>query len=169
MTGRHVVIAGGGLAGLVAARCLAERGIRTTVLEQRSRLGGQVHTVLEGGFVVDQGAEGYVPRSRAVAALCEELGLGDQVIPQREQDALLLGPGGLSRLPPGTAARLLGIPVEAEDLGQGLHSLRRGMGDLVAALARSLDGRAAIRLSARVHRLTRLADHWQVELELPVV
>ena len=39
---RHVVVVGGGIAGLAAATVLAERGVRVTVLEASDRLGGRV-------------------------------------------------------------------------------------------------------------------------------
>ncbi|MGL5818305.1 MAG: FAD-dependent oxidoreductase [Phycicoccus sp.] len=41
---RHVVVVGGGIAGLTAALGLAERGIRVTVLEREDRLGGRVRS-----------------------------------------------------------------------------------------------------------------------------
>ncbi len=41
---RHVVVAGGGIAGLTAALGLAERGVRVTVLERDGRLGGRVRS-----------------------------------------------------------------------------------------------------------------------------
>ncbi len=40
--GRHVVVVGGGIAGLTAALGLAERGLRVTLLERGERLGGRV-------------------------------------------------------------------------------------------------------------------------------
>jgi isorenieratene synthase len=39
---RHVVVVGGGIAGLTAALGLAERGVRVTVLERADELGGRV-------------------------------------------------------------------------------------------------------------------------------
>ena len=41
---RSVLVLGGGVAGLAAARTLAERGIKVTVLEGRDRIGGRVWT-----------------------------------------------------------------------------------------------------------------------------
>ncbi len=39
--GRHVVVAGGGIAGLSAATGLAERGVRVTLIERQPQLGGR--------------------------------------------------------------------------------------------------------------------------------
>ena len=41
---RHVVVVGGGIAGLTAALGLAERGIRVTLVERDQRLGGRVRS-----------------------------------------------------------------------------------------------------------------------------
>ncbi|MEQ4499548.1 FAD-dependent oxidoreductase, partial [Nocardioides kribbensis] len=38
----HVVVVGGGIAGLAAATGLAERGVRVTLLESTPQLGGRV-------------------------------------------------------------------------------------------------------------------------------
>ena len=40
--GRHVLVVGGGIAGLAAATVLAERGVRVTLAEASDRLGGRV-------------------------------------------------------------------------------------------------------------------------------
>lgn len=42
VTGRHVVVVGGGIAGLSAANELAERGVRVTLVEREQQLGGRV-------------------------------------------------------------------------------------------------------------------------------
>ena len=50
-----VVVVGGGLAGLVAARHLAESGRDVTLLEAAETVGGRVKTAHEDGYTFDQG------------------------------------------------------------------------------------------------------------------
>ncbi len=49
------VVVGGGLAGLVAARHLAEAGHDVTVYEREPTVGGRVRSVHENGFIFDRG------------------------------------------------------------------------------------------------------------------
>jgi len=51
----HVVVAGGGLAGLVAARHLAEAGAEVELFEARERVGGRVRTRSVDGYTLDRG------------------------------------------------------------------------------------------------------------------
>lgn len=55
MTDHAVVIVGGGLAGLEAARRLAEDGIDVRLFEAASTVGGRVRTEQDGEFVLDRG------------------------------------------------------------------------------------------------------------------
>jgi phytoene dehydrogenase-like protein len=50
-----VAVVGGGLAGLVAARTLADRGQDVTVFERRDEVGGRVRTREVDGFTLDRG------------------------------------------------------------------------------------------------------------------
>ncbi|MFC6787505.1 NAD(P)/FAD-dependent oxidoreductase [Halobaculum halobium] len=71
----NVVVAGAGLAGLVAARHLADAGAAVTVYERRPEVGGRVRTRHENGFTLDRGFQvlftGYpaVQRELDVGAL----------------------------------------------------------------------------------------------------
>lgn len=51
----YAVVVGGGLAGLVAARRLAEAGVEVELLERRERVGGRVRTRTVDGFTLDRG------------------------------------------------------------------------------------------------------------------
>ena len=149
----HVAVVGGGIAGLTAALELVDRGHSVTVLEARARFGGQIGTGRHHGFIVERGAEGFAARSTAVAELCRRVGLGGELIGQTRHRALAWRDGALVELEEGEAAALLGIPVEAADIGRGLLTLPGGMGDLIAALVQSLEGRADLRTGARVRAL----------------
>jgi len=70
-----VLVLGAGMAGLAAARALAERGVGVTVLEAKDRVGGRVLSrVAEGGGVVELGAEFVHGRAPELWALIDECG-----------------------------------------------------------------------------------------------
>ncbi len=70
-----VLVVGAGMAGLTAARALAERGVRVLVVEARDRVGGRVMSrAVESGDVVELGAEFVHGRAPELWALIEECG-----------------------------------------------------------------------------------------------
>jgi monoamine oxidase len=69
-----VIVAGGGLAGLTAARALARSRVSVTILEARERLGGRVRTVrLEAGQHGELGGEFIDADQKEIRSLCDEL------------------------------------------------------------------------------------------------
>ncbi|WP_456286226.1 FAD-dependent oxidoreductase [Microbacterium sp. JZ70] len=77
---KHVVVVGGGVAGLIAAWECAKVGMRVTVLEAGERPGGVLRSAEVGGVVLDLGAESFATRGGHVRALIDELGLSDDVV-----------------------------------------------------------------------------------------
>ncbi|MCT2583952.1 protoporphyrinogen oxidase [Actinophytocola gossypii] len=111
---RHVVVVGGGVSGLVAAyrlRALLGPDARITLVEQANRLGGKLRTVPVGGVPTDVGAEAFVLRNPAAAALAGELGL--ELIHPGPAGATVRAGGRTVRLPRRT---FLGVPADAGEV-----------------------------------------------------
>ncbi|QMU96489.1 NAD(P)-binding protein [Microbacterium esteraromaticum] len=106
---QHVVVIGGGIGGLVAARECAKVGMRVTLLEASETLGGSIRTAELDGVVVDVGAESFATRGGHVRALVDELGLGDSVVSPQGGGAWLCGIPDAEDAPL-PAGSLLGIP-----------------------------------------------------------
>ncbi|MFP3715114.1 protoporphyrinogen/coproporphyrinogen oxidase [Puerhibacterium sp. TATVAM-FAB25] len=102
------IVVGGGVGGLVAARALVRRGLRTVVLEAAGLPGGPVRG---GAFAslpsvpLDLGVESYAARGEAVTALARELGL--TVVSPAAAQAWGYAAGRTFPLP---RAGILGIP-----------------------------------------------------------
>ncbi|AWB26848.1 NAD(P)/FAD-dependent oxidoreductase [Halococcoides cellulosivorans] len=62
----HVAVVGGGLAGLVAARHLAEDGHSVTVYEDRDSVGGRVRSRTVDGYTLDRGFQVCFPGYPAI-------------------------------------------------------------------------------------------------------
>jgi oxygen-dependent protoporphyrinogen oxidase len=102
---RHVVVCGGGIAGIAAALHLLRRDpdVRVTLLEGSERLGGCIVTERRDGFVLEGGPDVFVGSKPAGVALAESLGLGDRIIgtSPKVRGSYLLTRGRLLRLPEG--------------------------------------------------------------------
>ncbi len=72
---RSILVVGAGVAGLAAAVQLAEAGCNTTVLEAGDRVGGRIHTVVEGDVPAELGAEFVHGKPPELLTLLRELGL----------------------------------------------------------------------------------------------
>ncbi|MHA6783779.1 protoporphyrinogen oxidase [Pseudonocardia saturnea] len=110
----RVAVVGGGISGLAAAHRLRTLlpGASITVLEQRDRVGGVLHTVDLAGAAFDVGAEAFLARRPEVPALLAELGLDAAVHPTAASATVRAG-GRTAPLPGGT---LLGVPTSAARL-----------------------------------------------------
>jgi oxygen-dependent protoporphyrinogen oxidase len=158
----RVGIIGGGMAGLVAALDLVDAGADVTLFEVTPNLGGQVQTRRDAGFIVEDGAEGWVSGDTELPKLCASLGVGSELVNQVERRSLFLSRGNLTQLKSGDAARLLGIQAGDSDLGRGIASLRSGMGTLVEALDRRIRKRAAVRTNCAVVSAARHSGGWRL-------
>jgi oxygen-dependent protoporphyrinogen oxidase len=110
----QVAIIGGGIAGLAAAYELAARGIPFVLLEASERLGGLVRTDRVDGCTIDAGADSMLATKPAAIELCEELGLGPQLMTQTPpRTAFVYARGSLHPLP---SPSVFGIPTTPEGL-----------------------------------------------------
>lgn len=75
-----VVVVGGGVGGLVAARDLAKGGADVVLVEASDRLGGIVDRHTVAGIELDLGAESFATRGDTVGTLAIELGLGNEIV-----------------------------------------------------------------------------------------
>ena len=125
----HVVIIGGGIAGLVAAYTLAKAGARITLLETADRLGG-----LAGAFTIEPGVEieryyHFICKpDKHYFAMLNELGIGDR-LRWATTDMGLFHNDALR--PFGDPLSLSGPP---RPLACGQAALRHGIGSRQAAI-----------------------------------
>jgi squalene-associated FAD-dependent desaturase len=84
MTRPHVVVAGGGFAGLAAAVRCARRGIRVTLLERRPFLGGRTYSFTHPatGEVLDNGPHVLMGAYTEALDFLAEIGAADKVAVQ---------------------------------------------------------------------------------------
>jgi len=77
-----VVIVGGGIAGLATASWLeADHGIgNVLVLEAGTKAGGKVSTLVDGGFVLEKGPQGFLDNAPDTLELARLAGLEDRLV-----------------------------------------------------------------------------------------
>jgi oxygen-dependent protoporphyrinogen oxidase len=111
---KDVLVIGGGIAGLVAARECAHLGLSVVVLEAADAVGGAVGRHEVAGLPLDSGAESFAVRGNTVAAFLDALGLTAEIIAPNPAGAWLHLPpnrvGGAAVSVPLPAAGVLGIP-----------------------------------------------------------
>jgi protoporphyrinogen oxidase len=109
-----VIVIGGGVAGLVAARECARIGLEVVVYEATNAIGGAVAGHRVAGLALDSGAESFAVRRGSVAEFITGLGLAEDIVAPQAAGAWLhlpperTGTGAVSvPLPP---VGVLGIP-----------------------------------------------------------
>lgn len=105
-----VVVVGAGLAGLTAARELADAGQRVLVLEASPRVGGKLHLAEVGGVTVDVGAEAMLARRPEGLALAAAAELPVEDVATASSN--LWTRGALRPLPRG----VMGAPIDLDQL-----------------------------------------------------
>ena len=116
---RHVVVVGGGIAGLAAAWSLHEeagRGgppLRVTVLEATGQVGGKLRVSDLAGVAVDEGAESLLLRRPEAVALARAAGLGSDLEDAATTSASVWTRGRMHPLP---RATVMGVPSDLRSL-----------------------------------------------------
>ncbi len=109
----HVVVVGGGIAGLTAALEVLEAlpSAEVTVLEGSDRLGGKLRREPVAGHLVDVGAESVLALRPEAVDLATRVGAADDLVVPATTAASLWSRGGLMPLP---RATLMGVPSDPE-------------------------------------------------------
>ena len=94
----HVLVAGGGLAGITAAITLADAGARVTLAEARPRLGGATSSFTRDGLTVDTGQHVFLRCCTAYRGLLDRLGVAGGTSLQDRFEISVLSPSGAVRL-----------------------------------------------------------------------
>ncbi|MFM7291415.1 MAG: hydroxysqualene dehydroxylase HpnE [Planctomycetia bacterium] len=173
-TGRpHVVVVGGGLAGLSAAASLPAAGVRVTVLEARRRAGGRAASFEDpvAGGLVDACQHVAMGCCTNFLDLCRQAGLADAL--RRDRTLWFIGPDGDRAAC--TPSRVLPAPLHLAPLLLGMRhfSLREklslGLGMLKLARQRGdggpTDGTALAWLEAAGQPERVIGLFWQPVLE----
>jgi oxygen-dependent protoporphyrinogen oxidase len=147
----HIVIIGGGIAGLAAAFFLREVPCRVTVLEGSPRLGGKLSVSEISGVMVDEGAEALLARRPEGTGLVAAAGLEDQLTWPGTTSARIWSRGRMCPLP---RRQVLGVPADLAELAStgllssdGMARARQDLG--LPATARDGDVPVAAFVAAR--------------------
>src|ERR1700732_3936126 len=109
----HVVIVGGGIAGLSAAFFLRDEPVRVTVLEGAPRLGGKLSASDVAGVAMDEGAEALLARRPEGIELITAAGLGDDLVPAGVTSSAIYTRGAMRSLP---RRQFMGVPADLDEL-----------------------------------------------------
>lgn len=97
---KRVVIVGGGITGLAAAYEFQKGGWPVTIVE-KEKLGGVIRTERHGDLLIEGGPDNFIVQKPAAKELCEEIGLGDRLIPTKSRKVHVWSGGRLHEMPEG--------------------------------------------------------------------
>jgi oxygen-dependent protoporphyrinogen oxidase len=156
----HVVVIGGGIAGLAAAFYLRDEPVRVTVLEGSPRLGGKLSASDVAGVSIDEGAEALLARRPEGIALVEATGLAADLVPAGVTSSAIYTRGVLRSLP---RRQFMGVPADIDELaasevvsGEGVARARAESAPPLEGADTSVTAYIAARLGVEV--VDRLVD-----------
>ncbi len=84
-----IVVVGGGIAGLAAARRIEALmpSEKVVLVEREPSVGGKLITEQREGFVIEGGPDSFLSRKERGVGLCEELGLAPELVGRRPENA----------------------------------------------------------------------------------
>ncbi|MEW6577873.1 MAG: protoporphyrinogen oxidase, partial [Chloroflexota bacterium] len=105
----HVVIVGGGIAGLATAysmrQAVDDHGlqVKVTLVEREARSGGKIVTDTSSGFVIEGGPDSFITQKPWALQLCRELGLEERLVGTNDarRAVYVLRGGKLRKMPDG--------------------------------------------------------------------
>ena len=109
----HVVVIGGGIAGLAAAFYLRDEPVRVTLLEGSPRLGGKLSASDVAGVSIDEGAEALLARRPEGIGLIDAAGLAADLVPAGVTASAIYTRGVLRSLP---RRQFMGVPADIDEL-----------------------------------------------------
>jgi oxygen-dependent protoporphyrinogen oxidase len=133
----HVVVIGGGIAGLAAAFRLRDEPVRVTVLEGSPRLGGKLSASDVAGVSMDEGAEAMLARRPEGVGLIEAAGLAADLVPAGVTSSALYTRGVLRPLP---RRQFMGVPADIDELAASEVVSGEGVARARAESAPPFDG-----------------------------
>lgn len=143
LSGRHVAVVGGGLAGLAAALEAADMGARVTLVERQRRLGGLTWSFERDGIWLDNGQHVHLSCCDAYLRFIDRIGGTADLEPARPLDVPVVAPG-----PSGPVVgrlRRRDLPVPLHLAGSLLRYPHLGLAARLA-LGRALGGLARLDL-----------------------
>lgn len=103
-----VVVIGGGISGLTAARALCRHGLDVRLFEREPACGGVIKTDRVDGFVIDAGPDTLLAHKPSAIALIRELGLDSSLVaPLPRRTTYVVRRNSLRTLPEASA---MGLP-----------------------------------------------------------
>lgn len=116
---KTAVIVGGGITGLTAMYYLQKwnrnhsEELKLILLEANEYLGGKIHTVHDGQFIMEAGADSIVTRHESVMPLVQDLNLQDQAVYNATGKSYIHRSDKLHAIPEDT---IFGIPMSLQSL-----------------------------------------------------